>query len=201
MNAFNGDRIGQQSSPYTARISEASLTVVRSLIGETIFSVYASCLQVAGGDRTAPSFAIVRSSEINGRWIHRYIVFRCEWFETPHCLLDWWQMVVLNDDRPGDVTVDSNGTLIAPCRINFYNASPIRSIEIYSFEWSAGEGQSYEHVEYDQAICLRRMDGKSLCFACQLNGPGVATEIHLSEDEETITTFLSGSQLRLSFTS
>lgn len=189
-----------QGRHYSAQIAEDDLVVLKELIGLTVFTVYASCLQVAGRHVTAPSFSIPVSSNVEGRWVHKYFNFHCEWFETPHTLTDYWQIFVSHDEKPQDVEVNPQNALMAPCTIKYFLSTPINHIEVYEFRWTAGEGQNLESVTYDNAIHFHLENGKSFCIACQLDGPGIATEIHISDDDETIRTFLEGSQLRLSIT-
>jgi hypothetical protein len=183
---------------YSAQISADDLLVLNKLIGITVHRVYASCLQVRGQHLTAPNFAIPITSEMNAQRIHKYFNFRCKWFETPHTLTDYWQIVVSHDDKPHDFEVHPEKGLIAPCTVNYFRTAPINKIEIYEFQSSAGEGQNLEAVTYDKAIHVHLADGKSFGIACQLNGPGIATEVHISDHDETIETFLDGSRLRLS---
>jgi hypothetical protein len=196
-------RASQQSANgsdlhYSAQISDDGLAVLRSMIGLTVGTVYASCLQVAGQHLTAPAFSIPISSNTSGRWIHRYIVIRCDWFETPHTLTDYWRMSVSDEGAPFGIEMNSEEGLIAPCSIRFYHATPINKIDVYHFEESAGDEQCLEIASYDQAIHFQSANGRSFCIACQLNGPGIATEVHISEDPGTIRQFLDGSPLRLS---
>ena len=188
----------ENSGIYSAQISDAGLSVLKGLIGRTINLVYASCLQVAGRDLTAPSLSIPTLDEIDGRWIHRYVVIRCNYFETPKTWLDYWEMLVSDEEKPNGIEVNSTNAIVAPCTINFYHAEPVSRIDIFTFEWSAGEGPDTESVKFDQAIRFQLAGGKSLCVACRLDGPGIGTEVHISEDEETIAEFLKDSRLRLS---
>jgi len=190
----------EQFGQYFSQISEVGILILRSLVGRKVHRVYAGCLQVSGAHFTAPHFSIPISDEIEGRWIHRYIIFGCEWFETPITFTDYWQMFVSDEDKPKDIEVDSTSAIVAPCTINYYGAAAIRAIEIYGFSWSAGEKEERETVTYDQSIRFLLEDGRSFCIACQLDGPGVATEVHISEDEETIRSLLEGSRLRLTIT-
>jgi hypothetical protein len=167
------------------------------LIGRSIFFVYASCLQVGGQDFTAPSFSIPISDEIERKWSHRYAVVRCKWHETPRTLTDYWQILVSDEAKPEGIEVDAGGAIVAPCTIHFWRSTPVQSIEILSSTWAAGEGDDVEEVEFDQALRFRLEDGKAFCIACRLDGPGVATEIHISEDEKTIESYLERSTCRL----
>jgi hypothetical protein len=185
---------------YSAQISEEGLSVLRSLIGKTVWRVYASCLQVAGPHVAAPAFSIPISSDSSGSWIHRFVVVRCQWFETPLLLTDYWQIIVSDEEAPHDIEIDSTGAIVAPCTVCFYRAAPVARIDLYSFEASFGEGEMLESVAYDRAIRIHTAEGKSLCICCQSDGPGILTEVNLSEDEATISHFLEGSRLRLSIT-
>jgi hypothetical protein len=170
------------------------------MIGLTVATVYASCLQVSGQHLTAPAFSIPVSSDASGRWIHRYVVIRCDWFETPHTLTDYWRIFVSDEAAPQGIETDSAQGIVAPCTIKFYHATPITMIDVYQFEGSAGDAECLEIALYDQAIHFQSANGRSFCIACQLNGPGIATEVHISEDADTIRQFLKGSRSRLSIT-
>jgi hypothetical protein len=192
------DRATRQGNYYSAQISANDLSVLKHLIGHTVHRVYASCLQVTGRHLTAPSFSIPNSSNIEGQWVHTYFNFRCEWFETPHTLTDYWQVLVSHDDKPSDIELHPEKGLIAPCTIQYFHAAPINKFEVYEFQESAGEKQDSETVTYDKAILFHLDNGESFCIGCQLNGPGIATEVHISDDPDTIRTFLEGSRSRLS---
>jgi hypothetical protein len=159
--------------------------------------MYAPCLQVAGSDITAHSFSIPISDQNEGRWIHRFINLRCEWSETPECLLDYWNISVSCEDHPTSIEVRPDGAIVSPCTVSYYAARPIEKIEIHRYEYTCGENGNKETVSYDQAILLYGKDSADLCFACRLNGPGIATEMHVSDDKETISDFLKYSQLRV----
>jgi hypothetical protein len=182
---------------YTTQLSNSSLTAVKQLLGRTVVSIYAPCLQVAAQDFTAPSFSIPISDEIGGKWLHRYIIIRCEWYETPVTWTDYWQILVADELKPHGIEDDPQKGIVAPCTIKFYKAKPVNKIGIYSSARSAGEGNDFEEVEFDQAIRFWCEDGKSFCISCRINGPGIATEVHISEDEQTIEGFLKDSKSRL----
>jgi hypothetical protein len=188
------------SHNYSAQISENGLAVLRSMIGLTVATVYASRLDVSAQHLTAPAFSIPVFSKTSGHCTNRYVVIRCDWSETPHTMSDYWRMSVSDKGAPYGIQVNSDHALIAPCSIQFYHAAPIERIQVYQFEASAGDEQCLEIVTYDQAIHFQSANGRSFCIACQLNGPGIATDVHLSEDADTITQLLEGSQLRLSIT-
>ena len=186
-----------RNSEYSAQISEAGLQVLRSMIGNRFHSIYAPCLQVASAHLTAPSFSILVFDKITRNWSNQYVVIRSNRYESPVTLTDYWQMLVSCEDKPDQIDVDSTGAVVAPCTIKYYQATPVTKIEIYEFEWSDELNQVRETVRYDQAIRFEQESGKAFCIACQLNGPGIATEVHISEDEATIGQFLEGSRLRV----
>src|SRR5580698_7806059 len=117
---------------YTTQLSDSSLSALKELLGRTVVPIYAPCLQVAGQDFTAPSFSIPISDEIEGKWLHRYIVVQCKWYETPETLTDYWQLLVAEEIKPDRIEDDPQKGIVAPCTIKFYWAKPIYKIEIYS---------------------------------------------------------------------
>jgi hypothetical protein len=184
---------------YSLQLSKASLSVLRGLVGRAVHRVYASCLQVDKRHLTAPSISIPTSDETKDGWVHRYVIVRCEWFETPETRTDYWQLFVDNEDKPSGIDLSDSKGIVAPCTINFYgHSSPIMKVEVYKFSWPANEQVDAENVIYDRAIRFQRQDGSSFCIACQLNGPGIATEVNISDEEETIADLLSGCTLRVS---
>lgn len=186
-----------EGSSYSAQISEDGLLILQGLIGRQLSRVLAPCLQVTLAHFTAPSFAIHISDEFAGKWTHKYVNISCDWSETPLTLTDYWRILIFCEDKPAGIDVDSTGAIVAPCTIYFYKAMPIKKIEVYEFGWSAGQGADAETVKYDQAIRFESEEGKAFCIATQLDGPGIATEVHISEDATTIGEFLEGSQLRV----
>jgi hypothetical protein len=183
-----------QNSEYSVRISDDGLSVLRSMIGNRFHTIYAPCLNVAGADLAAPSLSILVFDRVTGNWRNEYIVIRCNWHETPLMLNDYWQILVSREDKPNQIDVNSTGAVVAPCTINYYQATPITKIEVYEFEW-VDQGQ--ESIRYDNAIRFEQGNGQAFCVACQLNGPGIATDVHISEDPVVISQFLAGSRLRL----
>jgi hypothetical protein len=181
---------------YCAQISEAGLQTLQGLIGRRIQTIYAPCLQVAGAHLTSPSFSVPLSDEIGGKWIHKYVNFSCEWFEAPLTLTDYWKVLVSIDDKPRGIDVDSTGAIVSPCTIHFYGSNLVKQIEVFEFHWTAGQGADLEAVTYDNAIRFELEGGKALCIACQLNGPGIATEVHFSDNEALISEFLEGCCMR-----
>lgn len=186
---------------YSAQISEAGLSVLQSMIGNSFFSIYAPCLQVAGSHLTAPSLSIPVFDRVTGNWSRQYIVIQCNWSETPLTFTDYWQMLVSRGEKPDRIDVDPTGAIIAPCTIKYFRATPICKIDVYEFERSIEVDRGRETVKYDQGIRFETESGKTFCIACLLNGPGIATEVSISEDDETIGRFLEGSRLRVRLTS
>ncbi len=68
---------------YSAHCSELSVSVLRELIGRTVFEIYAPNLQIAGPHLTAPSLSIPLRDQIGEGWVHSLVIIRCDWFETP----------------------------------------------------------------------------------------------------------------------
>jgi hypothetical protein len=87
---------------YSLQLSEASLSVLHGLVGRAVHRVYAPCLQVDKRHLTAPSISIPTSDETKDGWVHRYVIVRCEWFETPETRTDYWQLFVDNEDKPSE---------------------------------------------------------------------------------------------------
>jgi len=197
---ITGDNSETSTGKYCTQISEAGLVVLQGLIGRQVHMVYAPCLQVAGAHLTSPSFSIPVSDQTAEKWVHKHVNFSFEWFETPLTLTDYWKIAVSIDDKPQGIEVNSTGAIVAPCTINFYESKPINRIEVFEFNWSAGQEIDMEMVTYDNAIRFECEGGRAFCIACQLNGPGIATEVHLSENEAVISEFLEGSRLRMSLT-
>ena len=79
--------------------------------------------------------------------MHRYVIIRCEWFETPETRIDYWQLFVEDDDKPAVIDFTESKGIMAPCTINFYgHSSPILRIEVYKFSWPATERLDVENV-------------------------------------------------------
>src|ERR1700675_3541036 len=165
----------------TERIRESSVRALRRLLGRRVYTIYAPCLQVAGPHLTEPSLSILTTDNDNENWVHKFIVFSCDYFETPNFALDYWQVHVSDEEMPDRIPVNSDRCLVAPCTINLYKAEPIDRIEIFSFDLSRNDGTRQEEVSYDQAIRFHSGERASFCVACQLNGPGIRTEVHFSE--------------------
>lgn len=181
---------------YSRQLSPASVIVLRELIGRSIHQIYSPCLQVHQRHIASPSFSLPVSEETAGGWVHRYVVIKCEWFETPQVLIDYWQLHASNDPKPNGIEYSSSLGLIAPCTIQISDTSPIERVEIYQYSWPAAEQQGDENVLYDSAIRFACKAGGAFCIACQLGGPGIATEVRFSDDEKTICELLEDATLR-----
>jgi len=197
MNTEHG--VLSKVTAYSKQLSPVSILALRELVGRAIHTVYSPCLQVHQRHLTSPSLSIPISDETADGWVHRYVVVTCEWFETPEASIDYWQMLVNVGAKPNDIEKSPSLGLIAPCTVHMYgHNSPIQKIDIYAYFWPATEPSNGEIVTYDRAIRFERADGAAFCISCQLDGPGIATEVHFSDDEETISSLLNGSKVRMS---
>jgi len=179
------------------QISQDTLDALRVLIGRQIHTIYAPVLAVAGTHVSAPSFAISISDQVGDQWVHRFLNFKALWSETPRFLNDSWELLAFEDEAPLGISQNSDKAMLAPCSVSFYEngSSVISSIKIYTCSVLDVEDES-ESVMYDKVIQIARDNGSSFCIACQLNGPGIAEDVHLSEDPLVIQSFLDGCQLR-----
>jgi len=172
-------------------LSDHGIALLRDLCGFTLHRVFAPCLQVGGHQLTAPSLSFLLGQ-------HNFLAFRCEWFETPHTFTDYWRLAVSKHRTPPGIDVNSDGAIVAPCTIQFSDAKPISGIEIYSTQWDWESDGLSEHVCYDSAFRFITKDNRSFLIWCHLNGPGIATEVHFSEDSEAVAPFVTNSRLRIS---
>jgi hypothetical protein len=169
-------------------ISDESISILRQLLGISIHTLFAPHLDAAGAHLASPSLAMLLEK-------NRYLNFTCERFETPHYLNDSWQIRIAQSSNPLDIPQNSSGALIAPCTINMYGTHSITKIAIY--EYLRMEEEVEESVQYDQSILFECSDGHSFCIACMLNGPGIATYLHFSEDKKVIQEMTGESHVRL----
>jgi hypothetical protein len=178
-------------------ISQSTLDALRVLIGRQIHTFYAPVLAVAGTHVSAPSFSVSISDQAGDQWIHRFLNFKSSWSETPRFLNDYWELQAFENDAPLGISQNSEKAMMAPCSVSFYEngSSAVTSIKVYTFSVLDIEDEN-ESVTYDKVIQLCRDNGSSICLACQLNGPGIAEDVHLSEDPLVIQSFLDGCQLR-----
>jgi len=183
---------------HTAQISESSILALKSLIGRQVHRVYAPSLDVAGTHVAAPSFSVSISDQIGDAWVHRFVNLKATWSETPRFMNDYWEIQASDDQTPVGISVNAENAMLSPCSISFYEngGSMIARIEIYSLSVSDFEDDN-ESVLYDKALQFVRENGSSFCVACQLNGPGIAEFVRLSEDPKVIQEFLEDCALRL----
>ena len=179
-----------ESFAEVIHLDGASIAALRSLIGSRSYRILTPCLQVAGRHFTAPSLSIEKR-------LNAYIAIGCEWFETSHSWANYWRIVISETSIPRGIEVRSDGALIAPCTIRFYNAEPISSIEVHSSRWDWSHDDEEEHVEYDSALLFHMTDSRVFCVWCHPNGPGILTEVQFTEDRELISEILKSTQLRL----
>ena len=126
---------------------------------------------------------------------NNFVNFSCEWAETPRYLNDSWLITVSESSDPIEIDKDESGALVGASTIKMYFAKPIRQIEIFSSYREDDDPQ--ESVHYDQAILFHCEEERNFCIACMLNGPGVATYLHFSEDNAVIQEMLNTSNSRL----
>ena len=185
---------------HESRVSEATILVLKTLIGRQVHTVYAPILDVAGTHVAAQSFSISVSDQIGDRWSHRFLNLKAKWSETPRFMNDYWELQALEDQRPLGIHVNAENAMVSPCSIHFYKngGSEVTKIQVYTLSSPDLEDDS-ESVVYDKVIEFVRANGTSFCIACQLNGPGIAEDVHLTEDPSIREAFLENCQLRLMF--
>jgi len=93
--------------------------------------------------------------------------------------------------------VRSDGAIVAPCTINLFGATPISSIEVYSSRWEWSSGEAKECIEWASALLFHLQDRRRFCVWCQLDGPGIATEVSFTESLDAIQHALIDAELRL----
>ncbi len=186
---------------HVAQIAQSSIPALTALIGRQVHRVYAPSLDVAGTHVAAPSFSITISDQIGDAWMHRFVNVEATWFETPRFLNDYWELLPSVDQVPTGITINAENAMVSPCSVSFHEngASMIARIEIYTLSVSDVEDDS-ESVRYDRALLFVRENSSSFCVACQLNGPGIAEFVRLSEDPKVIQDFLENCVLRLTLT-
>jgi hypothetical protein len=179
-----------KSFSATVHLSEHSLGLLRDLLNSSLHTIHAPCLQVAKHHFTSPSLSFL----IGPR---EWLTLSCEWLETPRTYNDYWRLIVSRENWPAGIEMDATGAILAPCTIHFYESPRITGIEVYTKQWDSENETGGERVAYDSFLRFIREGGREFCVGCQLNGPGIATEVHFSEDEETIRDFLLDAELRI----
>ena len=174
----------------TVHLDDESQRSLMNLIGVRPSRILTPCIQLAGMHLTSPSLSIERARQ-------SYSAISCVWFESPHTFKDYWHLSITETPSPAGIEVRSDGAIIAPCTINLFDATPISSIEIYNSRWDWSGGEAEERVEWDSAILFHLQDRRRFCVWCQVDGPGIATEVSFTESQELITGALIGAALRI----
>jgi len=126
-----------------------------------------------------------------------YSAISCAWFESAHSFKDYWRLSIAETASPAGIEVRSDGAIVSPCTINLFGATPISSIEIYSSQWKWSDCEAEERVEWDSALLFYLQDRRRFCIWCQLDGPGIATEVSFTESLDVIQHALIDAALRL----
>ena len=141
---------------YEARLSEESITALRSILGETIYRIYSPTLELYGKTVIATSLSLDHEGV-------GYIILENAWLETPTEYIDYWQITASLSRTPKDIKTDvgKNGagdTLYFPIsKINLpYPSSPIKKIDIYESGWLHPE--NLESVAFDHSLVFCRED-------------------------------------------
>ncbi len=186
---------------HVAQVSQTTISSLSILLGHQVHRVYAPCLDVSGAHFASPSYSIVVSDCVADAWTHRFLNFNAVWSETPRFLNDYWELQVSDDQAPEGISVSAENAMLSPCSISFYEngSSAVTSIQIYTLSVPDLEDTG-ESVVYDKVIQFKRDNGSSFCIFCQLDGPGIATDVRLSEDPDLIQSLLKSCALRLTLT-
>ena len=174
-------------------LSTESISALRQLLGKTIHTIWAPNLDAAGAHLAAWTLSMLLGQG-------SFMNFTCQWHETPYYLNDSWQITVTEDSDPINIAKDSTGAFLGVCNISMFFAKPIEKIDIFAYTNSADNEGPEETVNYDQAILFSCEGEKAFCIGCMLNGPGIATYLHFSEDRSAIQTIVERSTIRLTLT-
>jgi hypothetical protein len=193
------DRITAMAG-HGSEISEDTFSALKALVGRHVYTVYAPVLAVAGTHVAAPSFAISLSDQVGDQWVHSFLNLKATWSETPRFLNDSWELQAFEARSPLGIEVNAENAMMSPCSVHFYEngGSEVINIRVYSLSLLDQDDPS-ESVVFDKALELMRANGTSFCIACQLNGPGIAEDVHLTEDPVVIKTLTDACQIRLTF--
>jgi len=173
----------------TIQLDDESHRSLLKMIGVKPWRILSPCIQLADMHVTSPSLSI----ECGPR---AYSAITCTWFESPHTFTDYWRISIAETTKPLGIEMNSDGALVAPCAINLYNALPISSIEVYSSCWEWSDNDAAERVEWDSALLFDMQQDRRFCIWCQLDGPGIATEVSYTEKQELIEDVLKNASLR-----
>src|SRR4051812_41630062 len=92
---------------YITRLTQEHLTSLRQLIGQPLLELFSSAIVVDGPRVTAWDIQI----HLHG--LDRWIIFRCDWLETPKGELDYFQLHVSESQGPLNIEVRNGGLLHA----------------------------------------------------------------------------------------
>lgn len=187
-----------EMATHVVQIAQSSISALSALIGRQVHRVYAPSLDIAGTHVAAPSFSVPISDQIGEAWVHRFVNLKAIWSETPRFMNDYWEIQASADQTPVGISVTAENAMLSPCSISFYEngGSMLTAIKVYSLSIPDLEDEN-ESVLYDKALQFVRENGSSFCVACQLNGPGIAEFVRLSEDPKVIQELLEDCHLRL----
>jgi hypothetical protein len=174
-------------------LSTDSISALRKLLGKTIHTLWAPNLDAAGTHLASWTLSMLLGQ-------NSFMNFSCEWHEMPHFLNDSWQMTVNEDSGPLNIVREDTGAFLGVCTINMYFAKPISRIDVFTYTNSADKEGPEETVNYDQAVLFTCEGDRTFCIGCMLNGPGIATYLHFSEDQSVIQTIVEHSTVRLTLT-
>jgi len=173
------------STKFEARLSDESLGILRQLLGHSLFQLFSTAIVVDGPQVTA--------WDIQVHTADRWIIFRCEWHETPSGELDYFQLNVSESQAPLNIEVRNKGLL---------NASSVvvppggRITQIGIWERSeTGEASAGEEVAYDAAILFARTDGRQICIAA--DSTTIADRVCLLVTDRDIQALLADCRCRL----
>jgi hypothetical protein len=172
------------------RISDESIETLRRLIGVSVHTIWCPNLDAAGAHLAAWTLAMLIEKG-------RFFNFSCEWSETPIYLNDSWMIEVFEASGPANILKNNEGAYLNVCSISMWRAQPIEQIEIFEYQTETDKEHPEETTLYDQALVFRCAGGRSFCICCLLNGPGIATYLHFSEDPAVVEEMTSGSKVRL----
>lgn len=176
---------------YEARLSEETVAALRSVLGETIFRIYAPTLELSGKYALSPSMSLHREGI-------GYVVIENAWMETPIEYIDYWQISARLSRTPKVIKTrigrDGAGdTLYYPSQINLaFSSAAINRIVIHEETWSNAENQ--ESIAYDHALVFYREDGSKFCISAY---PTNQDSLEYTEDESEINSTVEAHKLRL----
>jgi hypothetical protein len=176
---------------FEERLSEDSITALRSVLGETIYRIYSPTLEVYGKTIIATSLSLHHEGI-------GYVVLENAWLETPTEYIDYWQMSARLSKKPKDIKtrVGKNGagdTLYFPIStIQLpYPASPIEKITVHESKWSHEE--NLESIAYDHALVFYLKEGNRFCISAY---PTNQDSLEYTEDENEINLITKEHKLR-----